>query len=562
MLRNLTRSGALLLGAVILGSCDLEILHPSQPDAERVLAEPGDIESLLNYQIFHSSLYGSTGVFWGITAGQSFASYSSLANNCQNARNGIPRAINDNTVGNLCQGEQRRVYYMNNELVRLASIVLTRLDDPEFTLGTPARDLRARSFAQFLRGLSLGYLSMFYDSSAVVAPGMSSEDPGELMGYQEVHDAAMEAFAEAITHASNPVASQEGGFPIPTSWYPTAGSTSAANFIRIIRSYRARIEANVARTPTDPVDWGQVIADVTNGITADHMLITDPTVGITNNWVSQWYSYGTWHQMTPFVIGMADVSGSYAEWIALPLDSRPAGGTFHLVTPDLRFPQGVSRAEQQADFSVADAECSTSGGTCKRYFRNRPDGNDQFIGLGWGWSEYDHARHYSWRFFGDAGSPARGAFPFITKAEMDLLAAEGHIRGPSPNLDAAATLINVTREGNGGLPPVSGGDAQVPGGSIDCVPKVPQPPPNHNTIACGSLLEAMKYEKRIETAITTFSAWWLDMRRWGDMPEGTGLYFAVPFTDLQARGYATSELYSTGLNTTPGSWAGQGTYGW
>jgi hypothetical protein len=255
---------------------------------------------------------------------------------------------------------------------------------------------------------------------------------------------------------------------------------------------------------------------------------------------------------------MADNSGSYADWIALDLDVRGASGSFFMTTPDQRFPQGDTRADQQADFAVT--QCSAAATPCKRYFRNRPSGNDQNVGLGWGWSNYDHARFYSWRFFGDGGNAANGDFPFITKAEMDLLEAEGHIRNGDYAL--ALPLINNTREANGELPPLLAADntTPVPGGN-DCVPKVPQPP-NFDTLACGNMEEAMKYEKRIETAYTHFAAWFLDMRRWGDLAETTPLYWAVPYRDLQARGWEPSEIYSTGLGTTPGSWAPRGTYGW
>jgi hypothetical protein len=75
------------------------------------------------------------------------------------------------------------------------------------------------------------------------------------------------------------------------------------------------------------------------------------------------------------------------------------------------------------------------------------------------------------------------------------------------------------------------------------------------------MMEAMKYEKRIETAFTHFAAWFLDMRGWGDLPQGTGLYWAVPYQDLQARGRPVSAIYSTGGGVNPGS-AVRGTYGW
>src|SRR6266704_5967407 len=44
----------------------------------------------------------------------------------------------------------------------------------------------------------------------------------------------------------------------------------------------------------------------------------------------------------------------------------------------------------------------------------------------------------------------------VLAAENDLILAEALIRGPAPNLAQAATLINNTRVGRGGLTPSTG----------------------------------------------------------------------------------------------------------
>lgn len=559
MMRTVIRRVA-LLGAFGLAACDLDIQNPNQPETERVLANARDIESLLGnyYKRWHDGLYRGTGNIAGMMAVQSFESYSSLSNNCMGQRVGIPRAANDNSVGNGCETEQKRVYFVESEVARVASTILTRMDAEGFTLGSTAQDARARAFAQMLRGLSLGYLALFYDSAGVVTPGMSTEDAGELMGYAEVMDSALAALDMAIGHANETVTGA-GGFPLPATWIPSTTSFTAPEFVRLVRSYRARFAANVARSPEErsapPGGWAAIIADAKAGFTKDHDNITSTTAGPFNSWVDSWYSYGTWHQMSPFVIGMADVSGSYAAWIALPRDERGSGG-FTMVTPDLRFPQGATRAEQQADFDINS--CNLPATECERYFVNRPSGNDQFSGFGWGWSNYDHARFTSWAEKGDAGSARNGRFPFFTKAELQLLEAEGHIE--TGNFAAAADLINLTRTKNG-LPAVVGSATEVVPGGANCVPKVPVGAPEFKALACGTLMEALKYEKRLETALTHFGAWFLDSRGWGDLPEGTGLHWAPPYQDLQARGRTGTQIYSTGGGTNPGS-APKGTYGW
>ncbi|HVZ47444.1 MAG TPA: hypothetical protein VG916_01560, partial [Gemmatimonadaceae bacterium] len=132
------------------------------------------------------------------------------------------------------------------------------------------------------------------------------------------------------------------------------------------------------------------------------------------------------------------------------------------------------------------------------------------------------------------------------------------------NVSRTATVDANGRAIGGGLPAITAFDATtpVPGGAA-CVPKVPQAP-SYNTVGCGTLWDALKYEKRIETAYTHYNSWFLDGRGWGDLPEGVPLFWAVPYQDLQARGYAVSQLYGAGpgVGNAPGSVSGKSAYGW
>jgi len=561
MRRSLTLKAVALVaaaGLAALGGCNqLAVDNPNSPDAQRALATATDAENLMSgyYKRWHEGLYRTTGNFEGMANIMSFQNYSDLANNCQNARFPFSGAINLNTIGNVCAGEQARLYQYMQEVTRVASTLLGRMDGG-LTLGSPGRDARYRAFGEFLRGVSLGYAALFYDSAAVVSPATPAEDAGKLVSYTVAMDSAYVALQRAIDAANT-----AGFASLDAAWIPAPAPLNAADFIRLIRSYRARFRANVARNPAEraAANWDLVIADAQNGITANHTNITNPTNGPFRSWVAQYDPpNGLWHQMPPWIIGMGDVSGSYATWIATPVGARGAGNAaFFMVTPDLRFPQGTNRAEQQADFAMTS--CEKAAQVCKRYFANRI-GNDQFNSLGWGWSNYDFVRFHSWSKAGDAGSATAGAIIFMTKAEMDLLEAEGQLR--KGNFAAAAALINKTRTPNG-LPALVdlNNTSPVPG-AANCVPKIPVSP--YNVIACGNMFEALKWEKRIETAYTHFAPWFLDGRGWGDLAQDTPLYWAVPYQDLLARGVLPNEVYSTGagVGTAAGSAAVKGTYGW
>jgi hypothetical protein len=563
MNRTLLRVAAFAVAVVGLAGCDesLAVTNPNSGETQRVLGTANDAEALLGtyYRRWSTGVYGSTTNLEGMANVQSLMNYSSLANNCQNGRTPFTGASNVNAPGNTCQGEQNRLYTYMGEVNRVAASFL-RQQKAGLTLGTPARDARGKAYAEFLNGISLGYVALMHDSAAVVTADMDAEDPGTLMGYKQVADSAYAAFQRAID-ATNLNATGSDGFPLPSTWITSPTSFTKVEFVRLIRSYRARIRANMARTPAEraAADWDAITADAQNGIAADHNITTNTVSGPNNAWRQQYFTYGLWHQMPPFFIGMADTSGSYASWIAQPISERGAGGNlFFMVTPDLRFPQGTTRAAQQADFAVTS--CNAASTTCKRYFVNRASGGDQTAGSSFGQSNYDHVRFQSWNVSGD-GTARNGNTVFFTKAENDLLAAEGLYR--KGDLAGAAAIVNITRVKNG-LPAITNfsATAQVPGGNA-CVPKVPVAP-SFNTVACGTLWDALKYEKRIETAYTHYAPWFLDGRGWGELPKDTPLFWAVPYQDLQARGRATADIYGAGPGpgNAPNSTAPTSVYGW
>jgi hypothetical protein len=128
----------------------------------------------------------------------------------------------------------------------------------------------------------------------------------------------------------------------------TANAMTADQFARLVRSYRARFRAGVARTPTQraAADWQKIIDDTENGIQADYLSNVGGTTGWSIGDLSQIYVDPGWGQMSLMYMGMADVSGGYANFIAAPIATR--NGYFLVMTPDKRWPSGATRAAQQA----------------------------------------------------------------------------------------------------------------------------------------------------------------------------------------------------------------------
>lgn len=533
--------GASLVALTACGD-NLEVQNLNNPDVARAYATPAGVEGVvggLGVQLNNTQRQSeSINTQSKVLSGEQFAT---VANFGMAARSVIPRNPLSNDLGNDQSTGNRNNWDIFSRTGRSAATAIQAIaafQAKGLTMGSKARDARARAFSYMILGNALGYLSLGYDSAAIVTPLTASSEVPPLSGYKDVNKAALAMLDSAIAVATSADASSgANGFPLPNTWISGQANLTAANFVRLVRSYKARIRAGVARTPAEraAVDWAAVISDATNGITADFTVSIGGSTGWTAFFdVTQSYVTGGWHSLTLLYYGMADISGAYDAWLKVDLASRKA---FLVQTPDTRWPAGASRADQQAGTPTVALPAG-------RYIRNRPSGEDVPV-TGWGDSFYDHRRYGVINL-----ASSTGPYVEMSATEVDMLAAEGYIR--TGNLAAASALIDKTRIKNGlgtvGVP----ASATAPySTAANCVPQVPQAP-SFTSAACGSIMEAMKYEKRMETAFTGYLVWFADSRGWGDLVTGTAVEWPVPYQEMQAR-YAP---YHNGTNV-----AVKGTYG-
>ncbi len=538
---------ASLLGIAATACNDnLSVQNLTNPDIQKVFNDASSIEATISsgYQSVHNaitntSLQPQVDVF-------ALESYSSLNNFNMGTRAAIPRAPIQNSNG------APSVFPEFRDLAKAARLQTNALDALDrlikaspIGLGSPAQNARARALGFFNAAANLGWLAIIYDSAAIVSLGMPSDSIPPLSGAQDVMKAAIAMIDSAVNIASSSVAAGAGGFPTPNAWM-NGTPMSATDFVRFARSYRARFRAGVARTPAEraAVDWQKVIDDTEAGITANIQPVTGSATssGWNVGFITQMQVDPGWSQMSLMYFGMADTSGAYARFISQPLGNRD--GLFLVQSPDNRWPKGATRVDQQNASKAEPVNISS-----RPYIRNRTLA--EVPGEGWGISYYDFFR---FKYIRNASNS--GLYPEFTKAESDLLAAEGYIR--KGNIAAAAAKIDLTRVA-AGLPKLSGvvttATQAVPGG-VGCVPQVPTP---QGTVKCGDILEAMKYEKRMETAYTSFGAWWQDSRGWGDLPELTPWEYPIPYQEIQARYGVTQPTYNLGGGS--GSSSAKGTYG-
>jgi hypothetical protein len=543
---------AALAGVVALSACQdnpLAVKNTNNPDVPRVLSTPRGAEAVAA-KLFQQQWNAQNGNFGGIgvqAMALSFESHSQLANNGLGSRAAIPRQAISNAFGNSEQTENLNDFDKLTRNSRSAANAIRALQGfvkANNSTGSKARDARAISFAFFNLGYGLANTAMIYDSAAIITPEVPSDVVPPLSPASAVMTVALAMLDSAIA-ISNSAAATDGadGWPLPADWVSGNSNITIARWQQIIHSYKARFRASAARSPTDVVDWNAVVADAAAGITSDFIVNADAAAGWSNALRNQLSVDATWSQMTPMILGMADTTLAYDAWLAQPLNAKTP---FLMHTPDKRFPAGDTRAQQNTA-SGAPSKTGTPPGSIL-YFYNRVVGDDK-TAFSWGTWFYDNQR-----FWGVRANAQNGPLVALSKAENDLLRAEGLIK--TNQVAAAIPLINLTRTRAGlvAIPANATATQPVPG-NAGCVPRVPQAP-NFTTTACGTVFEALKWEKRVETSFTGYGQWYFDSRRWGDLTKGTILEWPVPYQELFARQnltiYTTSNLAAAGTYGCPG----------
>jgi hypothetical protein len=530
--------------AALACSDTLAVQNENNPDAGRALARPSDVEALIG---------SSFNTVWGAMNGQndnvdnqmrvfSFENSSSLANFGFGTRIGLPRAPIDNSKGNPVLVGNFWDFAQDAKGARSAALGLAQLNKQGFTLGKSAQDIRARAFAYFVMGFGNANMALVYDSGAVVNEFNGNDIPyPPLLGHDSLMKLALAQLDSAQVYAGKMTTS------LVATWIP-GNALSGSQFTQLIRSYKARFRAEVARTPTEraAVDWAKVRDDALAGITADLSIDLDPSKGWNYVWYVQHFLFDAWTQQSPLYAGMADsvrpandpAGPGYDAYLATPINSRSA---FLIKSADQRFPPGDTRAAQQAASTVGTVQTPSRSNL---YFRNRTSPDPP--GLPFTVSQYDWFRMQALY-----AANRIGKFPMLQKTEIDLLAAEAYYR--LGDLASAAAKINITRQAKGNLPALPltmTATDPVPGGGA-CVPRVPDPATNFTSAKCGTLFEALKWEKRMELAFMQYGAWYFDSRGWGDLAAGTALEWPVPYQEMDTR---SEKLYNSQSAATVGTY--------
>lgn len=484
-----------ILGLALAACQDLNVTNPNLPDATRATQQPTATESFVAT---------SFRTWWPVAGHDDYPSwaFSTMANDAtsgfadfgQLEPSAIPRTAWNNSPVNARANVAETPWYGLYRTISSVNDALKAIDNGLVVVDTQ-RTLRTKSVGKFMQGLSHGYLGLYYDRAFTVDEKARLDtiaDP-QFQTYQQLNASAISQLDSAIAIANR------GNFTLPIdSWFYTA--LTRDQYVRLANSFVARLLVYNARSRAEraAVNWTEVIKRVDAGIIADFA----PTAQVDILWddfkralarlrtAGRPSDYG---RPSYYLLGPADSSNGYVNWTNTPLASRVA---FQLRTKDRRI-QGLGGPATQGTYvgynlnNIFDPTRGTWRFSHYAYFRN---------GTGTTWQT--------------------GSQLAMAVTEMDLLKAEGLIR--LGRAAEAVPLINKSRVANGQLPPVTlAGPPDEPG----CVPR-------KLNGQCGSLWDALRYEKGIEGHGVTGVIAFFDARGWQTLVENTFVHLPVPGREL------------------------------
>ena len=498
MNRKLTLPAVALAMMVGVSGCDLAVENPNEPDRDRALASPGDVETLIasSYQAFWGTTHYTTGaaMFTNVQSNRHTSAWGNFGMNDQGRepREPLPNSTSYSYRANLADGWEE-----GYQTISAASDGLRALE-AGLEIGGPGGpdNARAEAFAKFNQGLANCLLANWYDRAFQIDETVDISGELNLVDYNTMFTYAMGFLDEAEQIARN------NTFTLPDTWINGVAwsNTEMADYIV---SYKARCRSNQPRTPSeaDAVNWAQVAQDAANG--SGTLVVTGLEQG---PWWDGLKVYGmensTWHRQHMDWAGMADVSGEYQDWLTIPTAQRQAR---FMQFVDQRYPP-TNTALDQGLYHMVNAGVSgrAERGTYRQSYYGDVPGTS--------------GRHgYDLAFFG----PMNDMIP----REMRLLEAEAAFR--QGNIATTVAIVNETRVANGGLPPVVDGGT-VPGGA-NCTPRKRYDAAG----TCGDLRDALIYEHFEELFQLYGGMEFFHGRRFGILPSGTANHHPIPASDLE-----------------------------
>jgi len=485
---------------LIAASCqDLNVVNPNRPDAARATAQPVTTESFVAT---------SFRTWWPVAGHDDYPAWafstmaremtSGFADFGQLELSSEPRQSWNNSPVNARRQVNEQPWYQLYRTISAANDVVGAIDRG-LVIESAARTARAKAMGKFMQGISYGYLGLYFDKGALIdettkLDTLTGKVP-TFVDYKVVTTFGIKQLDAAIATAN---AQPTMTFPVDNFLYQ---SLTKDQFVQLANSFAARLLVYSARSREEraAVNWADVIRRVDAGIQTDFAPTAQPDVFF-DDWKRLIARLRTAGRPSDFgrpsywLVGPADSTDGWKNWVATPNDSRVA---FQMRTKDRRI-QGTTGPASVGKYM---------GYNLNNIFQ-AARGTYRFS-------------HYFYKRNGVDLTYQTGPQVAMTVTEMDLLKAEALIR--LGRATEAVPLINKSRVANGELPPVT----------VDGPPNGPGCVPRKEAGGCGSLWDALRYEKSIEGAGVNGVVAFFDARGWRTLPEGTPIHFPIPGRELQ-----------------------------
>lgn len=487
MTKRIREIAGVVCALVLAGAgCDtLNIGNPNAPDSERALSDPATVQTIavgairtwylttqggfgedqfpaLTLSVMarsHTAAWNNFNIrfYTGCTPGN-WDTYTAATNGtCSTEQLGtvFPRIEWQNDAASAQRTQIEAMWYGYYSSLSSANDVVKAIRGPNQLLITDSATTKmVETMAVLAQGLALSGIALNYDQ------GFAVNWNTDLLTLQfspaaAVRDSALARLDEAIALAG------ANEFTVPADFFGSPGvGYDNIKIAQIANTMAARLLAYFPRNAAQnaAVDWARVAGYASQGISSAPKFNLTFHQDACNTWcdfLKVWSNDMTTMRVHTRVAHLMDPATQPDPW-NVAFNSNPD-------SPDKRLGDGTVRiGPAYADIIAAYPDTTGNGGTDYVWSSNQ-EAQRKDRGA-WHQSAVGQIRYDSLTTCGDnpqGEATGSGDAPMVLAAENDLIWAEALIRGPAPNLALAATLINNTRVGRGGLPAATAGDADL-----------------------------------------------------------------------------------------------------
>lgn len=403
---------------MLLTGCNvnLDVANPNQPDRNRVLATPSDVEALAAgaYNTIYTYEHAYTGVqmMLGTAADNSSCSWG---NSAMRDMSWEPRDFAwTNTASYSYRGTTKNCFDRAYAAINAGKTVLDAIENGMEIGVNGADNIRAQAVSLFAQGVGYGDLAAVFDKAYVlenITPGEGAYE--DAVDYNLVAAAGLAKLDEAIALCSNT-------FTIPADWFGQDADLTNEDLKALANTYAARILSYTPRNSTElaAVNWAKVKSYADAGITSDFIVQND--------------NYATWyHEAGDYL--------TYQGW-----------GVTDMYVVHLMDPTQPQHWEDDAAFPYPAESTSP--------IDNRLNTDFEYISSNWLLASRGYYHYSAYRskrydvFYVNADGPRNE----MLKAENDMLRAEARVY--LNDLAGAAAIINDpanSRKARGGMTDVA-----------------------------------------------------------------------------------------------------------